>query len=111
MTNNISMAEVFLADYNDVKEGETKEVDFEGRPAILFRLNGEIHAYINCCTHLGGPMKLKVKPNTAYLDCTWHDSHFDAITGHALREPAPLNSKLIKLPLKIKDGKVFYVYP
>jgi nitrite reductase/ring-hydroxylating ferredoxin subunit len=103
--------ETFLANESDVREGETKEIDFAGRPAILFRLDGEIHAYINCCTHLGGPMKLKVKQNTAYLDCTWHDSHFDAKTGQCLREPAPLDSRLIKLPIEVKEGKVFYVYP
>ena len=103
--------EVFLANDNEVKESETKEIDFAGRPAILFRLNGTVYAYINCCTHVGGPMKLKVKPDTAYLDCAWHDSHFDAETGQALREPAPLDSKLIKLPIQVKEGKVFYVYP
>lgn len=103
--------ETFLANDNDVKEGESKDVDFAGRPAILFRLNGEVHVYINCCTHLGGPMKLKVKPHAAYLDCTWHDSHFDAETGQCTREPAPMDSKLIKLPVVIKEGKVFYVYP
>ena len=48
--------EAFLANDGDIKEGESKEVDFAGRPAILFRLEGEINAYINCCTHLGGPM-------------------------------------------------------
>ena len=99
--------EHFLVDDNDVKEGDTKEVDFLGRPAIIVRHNGKIHAYINCCTHLGGPMKLK----KGYLDCTWHDSHFDVETGKSLKEPAPLDSKLIKLPIKIKDGKIYYVYP
>ena len=105
------MGETFLANENEIKEGEFKEVDFLGRPVIVFRLEGEFHAYINCCTHLGGPMKLKVKPDTAYLDCTWHDSHFDAKTGETTRGPAPLDSKLIKLPIKVKEGKVFYVYP
>ena len=103
--------ETFLANDADVKEGETLEVDFLGRPAILFRVDGELYAYINCCTHLGGPMKLKVKPHATYLDCTWHDSHFDAKTGQATREPAPLDSKLIKLSIQVKEGKVFYVYP
>ena len=106
------MSEAFLANENEIKEGESKEVDFAGRPAILFRLNGEVHAYINCCTHVGGPMKLKVKPDVEpYLDCRWHDSHFDAKTGQCLREPAPLDSKLIKLPIQVKEGRIFYVYP
>ena len=105
------MSETFLINESDIKEAESKEIDFFGRPAILFKLDGEIHAYINCCTHVGGPMKLKVKPDTAYLDCTWHDSHFDAKTGQCLREPAPMDSKLIRLPIQVKEGKVFYVYP
>lgn len=99
--------EIPLANENEVLEGQTKEIDFAGRPAILFKLKGKVYAYINCCTHVGGPMKLKGD----ILDCQWHDSHFDVETGQALREPAPLDSKLISLPIKIKDGKVFYVYP
>ena len=105
------MTETFLANESDVKEGGYIEVDFSGRPVILFKLEGKFYAYINCCTHLGGPMKLKVKPETAYLDCTWHDSHFDAKTGQTTRGPAALDSKLIKLTIKVKEGKVYYVYP
>ncbi len=96
-----------LADEADVKEGETLEIDFFGRPAILVRVGGEIHAYINCCTHTGGPVKL----DGDILHCQWHGSDFDAATGEALTPPAPTGSKLIKLPIKVRGGKVFYVYP
>jgi len=98
--------EIFLANDADVKEGSTLEVDFAGRPAIIMRVNGHVHAYINCCTHVGGPMKLAGDK----ILCQWHGSAFDAATGQALSEPAPLDSKLIGLPIVIKDGKVYYSY-
>lgn len=98
--------EIFLANDADVKEGDTLEIDFAGRPAIVVRVNGTVHAYINCCTHVGGPMKLVDDK----LACQWHGSAFDATTGQALNEPAPLDSKLIELPIVIKEGKVFYSY-
>lgn len=97
--------EIFLVNDDDVREGETVEVNFAGRPAIVIRVNGKVHAYINCCTHVGGPMKLAGK-----LLCQWHGSAFDADTGQALNEPAPLDSKLIALPIIVKEGKVFYSY-
>ena len=36
------MEETFLANESDIKEGEYKEIDFLGRPVILFKLGGGI---------------------------------------------------------------------
>ncbi len=98
--------EVFLANDKDVKEGETLEVDFAGRPAIVIRLDGKPYAFVNCCMHLGGPMVLAGKK----LHCKWHGSEFDVATGKTLTGPAPAGSKLISLPIIVKDGKIFYSY-
>lgn len=99
--------EIFLANDTDVKEGQTFEVGFAGRPAILIRKNGNVYAYINCCTHVGGPMKL----DGDVLRCTWHNSDFEPKSGKTLTPPAPKDSSLIALPIKINEGKIFYVYP
>lgn len=99
--------EILLAKDEDVKEGETKEIDFAGRPAILIRKDGKVYAYVNCCTHVGGPVKLE----GALLRCQWHNSHFEPETGKTLSAPAPLDSKLIGLPIQIKGGNIYYIYP
>lgn len=96
-----------LANDADVKEGQQLEIDFFGRPLLLTRKDGRVYAYVNVCTHVGGP----VKRDGDTLLCTWHGSTFDVDTGKALTPPAPPGSKLVALPIKVKDGKVFYVYP
>lgn len=99
--------EIPLADEKDVPEGGQKEVDFAGRPAIVVKKNGKYYAYINCCTHTGGPVKLQGDK----LHCQWHGSDFEHDSGKALTAPAPTGSGLISLPIQVKDGKVVYVYP
>lgn len=99
--------EIPLADETDVPEDGQKEVDFAGRPVVVVKKGGKYFAYINCCTHVGGPVKLQGDT----LACQWHGAHFDAQRGTALNAPAPTGSKLISLPIQVKDGKIFYVYP
>ena len=38
------------------------------------------------------------------------DACFDARTGHATAAPARPDSRLIRLPIRIEDGQVTYVY-
>jgi nitrite reductase/ring-hydroxylating ferredoxin subunit len=100
------MVKIFLANYDEIPENSIKRIDFEGRPAIIIKYKGRIFAYIDVCTHLGGPLYL----DNDVLRCEWHDSTFDIITGKAKSGPAPSDSKLIRLPITIEDGKIYYVY-
>ena len=95
-----------LGDDVEVREGEINQVDFLGRPVVLLRVNGEVRAYVNVCTHLGGPVELK----DGSLQCSWHGACFDPSTGKATKGPAAPGSKLIRLPTRVEDGKVLYVY-
>ncbi|MBI1973399.1 Rieske (2Fe-2S) protein [Candidatus Micrarchaeota archaeon] len=99
--------EQFLAADEDVKEDGQVDVDFFGRPVILTRKGGKIYAYVNVCTHTGGP----VKRDGGCFKCTWHGSTFDVESGKALTLPAEIGSKLTSIPVKVKDGKIYYVYP
>lgn len=102
-----------LANDKDIKEVEQLEVDFFGRPAFLTRINGKVHAYVNVCMHLGGGLKVeKDEFGKPYFHCTWHGAAFSCPEGKATKGPAPLDSKLVKLPVKVKeDGKIYYFYP
>ena len=97
---------VFLADEAAVADGRLTEVDFFGRPAVLFKQDGQVKSYLNVCTHLGGPLKLTGET----LQCQWHEACFQSRNGLATRAPAPAGSRLIRLPIRVEDGKVFYVY-
>jgi len=89
-----------------VANGELTEVDFFGRPAILLKEGGRVTGYLNVCAHLGGPLQLDGES----LRCQWHGACFDARDGRATCGPARPGSRLIRLPLTVEDGQVFYVY-
>ena len=97
---------VFLADYSDVREGDASEVEFFGRSVILTRQEDRIKVYANVCTHMGGPLSL----DGDVLRCAWHGACFEPGTGKAVGGPAPLDSRLMRLPFRIEDGKIYYVY-
>ena len=97
---------VKLADQTRIQEGALTEVDFFGRPAVLFQQDGRVTGYLNVCMHLGGPLELDGET----LRCQWHGACFAARTGKATCGPARLDTRLIRLPIKVEDGEVFYVY-
>jgi nitrite reductase/ring-hydroxylating ferredoxin subunit len=91
-----------------VREGQMSEVDFFGRSVLVLRNDGRVRAYVNVCTHLGGPLRLS--PDGVSLQCQWHQACFDARNGQATCAPARSDSRLIRLPIKVEDGQITYVY-
>jgi nitrite reductase/ring-hydroxylating ferredoxin subunit len=100
------IVKVFLADDSDVREGDAREVEFFGRSAIVTRQGGRVKVYANVCTHMGGPLSL----DGEVLRCAWHGACFEPGTGKAIGGPAPPDSRLMRLPFRIEDGGIFYVY-
>jgi nitrite reductase/ring-hydroxylating ferredoxin subunit len=91
-----------------VLEGQAADVDFFGRSVLVVRTDGRVRAFVNVCTHLGGPLQLA--PDGVSFECQWHHACFDARTGRATCAPARPASRLIRLPTTIEDGLVTYVY-
>ena len=99
--------EAEIAAESDVKEGQIHKLVWNQRPIILFKKESKIYAYLDVCTHVGGPLFLQGNK----LLCQWHNSVFDAATGKAETDPAPMGSELIPLSIEVKNGKIYYVYP
>ena len=97
-----------LIDDHLVHEGQATEVDFFGRSVLVLRTQGQLRAYVNICTHLGGPLRLA--PDGASFQCQWHQACFDARSGRATCAPARPDSRLIRLPITVEAGRVTYVY-
>ena len=91
-----------------VREGVATRVDFFGRSVLAVRRDGVVRAYVDVCPHLGGPLELAADGST--LACQWHGACFDARTGRTTRGPARPDARLIRLPTKVEDGQVTYVY-
>jgi nitrite reductase/ring-hydroxylating ferredoxin subunit len=97
-----------LIDEHLVAEGQATEIDFFGRSALVVRTDNRVRAYVNVCTHLGGPLELSADGST--FTCQWHKACFDSRTGSATCPPARADSRLIRLPIRIENGQVTYVY-
>jgi 3-phenylpropionate/trans-cinnamate dioxygenase ferredoxin subunit len=97
-----------LIDAAQLHEGQATEVDFFGRSVLVLRTDGRVRAFMNVCTHLGGPLQLA--PDGASFQCQWHQACFDAQSGKAACPPARPDSRLIRLPIAVEAGQVTYVY-
>jgi len=99
---------VALLDEANVREGEATEADFFGRSVLLLRVDGQVRAFANVCMHLGGPLEICADGQS--LKCQWHQATFDVRTGKPASGPARADTRLMRLPIKVEDGQVFYVY-
>ena len=98
-----------LMEERAVERGKATEVDFFGRSVLLTRGEDDrVRAYMNVCLHLGGPLTLSEDGQT--FRCQWHQACFSAATGEATCAPAPRGARLLRLPTRVEDGQVVYVY-
>lgn len=74
-------------------------------PRVVVRLgDGEILMYSAKCTHKG--CTIGYKADEQHLVCPCHNSIYSPLSGDVVSGPA--DKPLAKLPVEIKDGKIFY---
>lgn len=71
---------VAVAKKDELKPGEAKVVDVNGRQVALYNVDGEFFATDNTCLHRGGPL------GEGFLDseiitCPWHGWTYNVKTG------------------------------
>lgn len=103
---------------DELAPGRTKKFVFtiDGCDIEAFVLNhrGRLHAYINRCRHV--PMGLDWVENqfftedAQYVLCATHGACYLPDTGECVDGP-PLGQSLVRVPLEIRDGKVFASLP
>ncbi|EIW84204.1 flavo protein [Coniophora puteana RWD-64-598 SS2] len=75
---------------SDLKDGQMKEVDFEGEGKVLvYRLGDKVHATSAFCTHYGAPLSKGVLTADGRIVCPWHGACFNVCTGDIEDAPAP----------------------
>lgn len=84
----------------------TTMVDWFGREVLVYRVDGVPQAIVNICPHLGGPLQ---QEGEAWV-CPWHGARFDRRDGRRLQGPAHPEARLMRLPTRIEDGTLFYVW-
>jgi len=95
-----------IIDIGDIPREGTTTVDFFGREALVYQVDGAPRATANVCPHLGGPLEACGHE----LVCAWHGARFDLSTGDRLSGPARPGSRLMHLPTKVIDNKLTYVW-
>ena len=78
---------VKVAKTTEIKPGEARLVDVNGKQIALFNVAGEFFAIDNACTHEEGPLgEGEISGHTVM--CPWHGATFDLRTGEVLGPPA-----------------------
>jgi len=80
----------------DVPNGERLFFEIEGKPIVLFSLNGEYLAIEDQCTHDSGPVG-EGELDGEQIICPRHGAHFDIRTGKVLSFPAVTDIKVYKV--------------
>ena len=97
------MAFVKVAQVNDLKKGEAKTVEVEGKQIALVRKDEEFFALDNTCCHRGGPLG-EGSLEGDILVCPWHGWGYHIKTGVSLVNP---EAKVSVFLVKVEGKDVF----
>jgi 3-phenylpropionate/trans-cinnamate dioxygenase ferredoxin component len=97
-----------VATSDDVGEGEMYAIEVDGEPVCLTRVEGQIYAFTDNCTHISGPLN-DGELEGCVVTCPWHGAQFDVRTGKVLRGPA--RQDLYTYPVKVEDNAIFISLP
>ena len=100
---------ILVATQGEVPVGRTKSFRFGPHAAIVYNDHGALKAYVNRCTHMGGPVELKEKNGQAIFRCRWHEAEFSPGTGIAIEGEAPQGTYLTAIEL-VEEAGAFYVF-
>jgi uncharacterized membrane protein/nitrite reductase/ring-hydroxylating ferredoxin subunit len=79
-----------VASDDQLGEGETLRVDFDGTIVTIARSSATLYAVQEFCTHRFGPLS-EGKVQNGQIECPWHRSCFDLRTGSVTNGPAKVD--------------------
>ena len=99
------MAFVKVADLAEVDPGELLGVRIGGRGVCLARVDDEVYAFADNCSHRDFPLSSgEIDTDDCSITCDWHGARFDIRTGAALSLPATRPIRVY--PCRVEDGAV-----
>jgi nitrite reductase/ring-hydroxylating ferredoxin subunit/uncharacterized membrane protein len=84
-------------------EGEMRRAEADGVPVLLARRNGEIHAMVETCAHMGGPLAEGTLIDGS-VRCPWHGSRYALEDGRVLDGPSAFPQPCFET--RIRDGQI-----
>jgi nitrite reductase/ring-hydroxylating ferredoxin subunit len=103
MTDFIKVAEI-----DEIEDGELKAIEADGEPICLAKVDGEICAFTDNCTHISGPLN-EGELEGDVLTCPWHGAQFNVRTGKVLRGPA--RQDLFTYPVRVEGNAILLQLP
>lgn len=94
---------VIVADEGSLKEGETLRAEVDGNVMAIAKVNEQVFAFQEFCTHRFGPLS-EGSIHGHQIECPWHRSRFDMQTGKVTQGPAKVDLKMYDV--EVKDGKI-----
>ncbi len=76
-----------IAELKEVPEGQAKVFQIEGEQVALCRVEDEVYAVADLCSHDNGPLG-EGELDDHQIECPRHGARFDIRTGKALCLPA-----------------------
>jgi naphthalene 1,2-dioxygenase system ferredoxin subunit len=92
------------AAFDELPAEDVKGVQVEGLDIALYRVEGEVYATSDICTHAQARLCEGFLEGHE-IECPLHQGRFDIRNGKAMC--APLTDDLKVYPVKIEDGRVF----
>jgi naphthalene 1,2-dioxygenase system ferredoxin subunit len=89
---------------DDVPQDDVIGVDVQGRDIALYRVDGEVYATDNICTH-GHARLCDGFLEGHEIECPLHQGRFDVRNGKAMCEP--LTEDIRTYPIRIEEGRVY----
>jgi len=99
------MQKTFVAKTSDISDGGLIQFKYKGRPAILVNIGGNFKAFIDYCTHAGGPLVME----NCKLKCITHYATFNPETGDAETLPAPPGSSLMEIKIEVEGDSISHL--
>jgi 3-phenylpropionate/trans-cinnamate dioxygenase ferredoxin subunit len=97
---------VRVAALSALPEGGALGVEAAGRRIAVARVDGEVYAFADNCSHRDFPLSHgQVDAETRTITCEWHGAAFDLRTGEPLCPPA--TRPVPVYPAKVEDGAVW----
>lgn len=100
------MAFVKVASLDEVDEGEVIGVEAGGKAICLARVEDEVYAFVDKCSHRDFPLSSgEVDPDDCSITCEWHGARFDMRSGNALSLPA--TRPIPVFACRVENGDIF----
>ena len=103
------MARIFVCQDNALSDGEAIKVGDPSAAIAVFKVNGELFALNDRCSHGNASMSEGYIEDDGTVECPLHAARFCLKTGAALCQPA--TEPLKTFPIALVDGAVYVDVP